>query len=90
METLPGAPNAPVAPTVTGIGSGSVSLSWSAPDPYTGASPIHDYDVEIRPVGGTWAASFPAQHGTGLTATFTGLRYYGDADDDGPVGGHRL
>ena len=79
-ETLPGAPNAPAAPTVTQVGSGSVSLSWSAPDPYTGASPIHDYDLEVRLPGGAWAASFPAQHGAARSLTVTGLRYYGNTD----------
>ena len=84
VETLPGAPGAPDAPTVSQVGSGSVTVSWSAPS-FAGATAIHDYDLEIRQrqadgTWGAWASSHPAQHGTATSATFTGLNYYGGGD----------
>ena len=67
VETLPGAPNAPAAPTVSEIGSGSVKVTWSAPDPYTGATPIVQYDLQVFD-GSAWHESRPeAGQGTGLT-----------------------
>ena len=67
VETLPGAPNAPAAPTVSEIGSGSVKVTWSAPDPYTGATPIVQYDLQVFD-GSAWHESRPeARQGTGLT-----------------------
>ena len=86
LETLPGALGAPDAPTVSQIGSGSATVSWSAPS-FAGATAIHDYDVEIRQrqadgTWGGWASSHGAVHGTGTSATFTGLNPYGGGDGD--------
>ncbi len=71
VETLPGAPNAPAAPTVSQIGSGSVTVTWSAPDPYTGATPIHDYDVKVFD-GSAWHDSRPFADGTATSLTLIG------------------
>ena len=84
VETLPGAPGAPAAPTLSQVGSVSVTVSWNAPD-FVGASPIHDYDVEVRQrqddgTWGAWAASHPAQHGAGRSLTLFGLNHYGGGD----------
>ena len=79
VETQPGAPGKPAAPTVSAVGSASATVNWSAP-PFTGAEDIHDYDVEIRVSGGTWASSHGAIQTVVTSATFTGLNYYGDPD----------
>ena len=84
VETLPGAPGAPAAPTLSQVGSVSVRVSWNAPD-FVGASPIHDYDVEVRQrqddgTWGAWAASHPAQHGGARSLTLFGLNHYGGGD----------
>ena len=71
VETLPGAPNAPAAPAVSQIGSGSVTVTWSAPDPYAGATPIHDYDVKVFD-GSAWHDSRPFADGTATSLTLTG------------------
>ena len=85
VETLPGAPNAPAAATISQVGSVSVGVSWNAPDPYTGASPIHDYDLEVRQrqddgTWGAWAASHPAHHDATRSRTLFGLNHYGGGD----------
>ena len=84
VETLPGAPGAPAAPTLSQVGSVSVRVSWNAPD-FVGASPIHDYDVEVRQrqddgTWGAWAASHPAHHGATRSLTLFGLNHYGGGD----------
>ncbi len=69
LETLPGAPNAPAAPTVSEIGSDSAKVTWSAPDPYTGATPINQYDAQIFD-GSAWRDAWPeASENTSLVIT---------------------
>ncbi len=69
LETLPGAPNAPAAPTVSEIGSDSAKVTWAAPDPYTGATPINQYDAQIFD-GSAWRDAWPeASENTSLVIT---------------------
>ena len=65
---LPGAPGKPtvVADITTAV------VSWSAPGHY-GATPIFDYNVQIRPTGGTWVGSTPFHWGTHTNHTLTDL-----------------
>ena len=50
----------------------TATVSWKAPS-YSGGTPIHDYDVQVRTSGGSWTGSTPAHHGTATTITLTGL-----------------
>ena len=64
FTTLSAAPGAPAAPTVSGITAESAVVSWSDPT-HTGASAIHDHDVDVRPVqspAAAWSESEPAIH----------------------------
>ena len=79
LETLPGAPNAPAAPTVSEIGSDSARVTWSAPDPYTGATPIFGFDLQVFD-GSAWHDSVP-DTGQGSTVTLTGYRVSGASED---------
>jgi large repetitive protein len=63
----PGAPGIPGGLTPT-AGNKQVALTWT--EPSNGGSPITDYGVQYRPVGGTWA-TYPDGTSTNLYATVT-------------------
>ena len=68
------APGAPAAPTVSDAVNDSAVVSWSVPS-HTGATAIHDYDVDVRPAGATdWSESIPGVHGTHRQFRLTGYR----------------
>ena len=64
-------PNAPDAPTVTGVASTSLTVVWQAPV-NAGRPPISDYDLQYR-VAGRGSFTDAAYDGTGTTATLSGL-----------------
>lgn len=64
------APAQPSGITVTGNGSNSVVLSWSA---VSSASPVTDYIIEYSPDGGTTWLVFNDGVSTSTTANVTGL-----------------
>ena len=70
--TVSNSPGAPSAPTVLSVTDASATIQWNAP-PSSGATPIFDYNVEIRPVGGSWTGSTPSHWGTDTTLTLTDL-----------------
>lgn len=65
-------PSSPEAPTVSQISSNSALVQWRAPA-FAGATPIHDYDVDVRQVGGLWEESIPAVRGTDTSVILTNL-----------------
>ena len=65
-------PSAPSAPTVVSTTHNTASIKWEAPAAH-GATPIFDYNVQIRPAGGTWVGSTPFHYGTDTAHTLTGL-----------------
>ena len=69
VSNLPGAPRAPIVSSVT---NDSATIDWYPPAS-SGATPIFDYNVEIRTVGGSWTGSTPSHWGTDTTLALTGL-----------------
>ena len=70
--TVSVAPGLPEALEVVSTSYNTASIGWNAPA-YSGSTPVHDYDVQFRQTGGSWAQSVPAHHGTGTSLTLTGL-----------------
>ena len=64
-------PDAPDAPTVTGVSPTGLAVAWSAPANL--GPPISDYDVQYRVVGSGVAFIDAGYEGTGTTATLAGL-----------------
>ena len=67
-------PGAPGTPDVSPHGSGSLAVSWTAPDS-DGGSPITGYKVQWKEAAGSWetAADVSEETVTGTTHTITGL-----------------
>ena len=65
-------PDPPSAPNVSSITHNTASITWKAPA-HEGATPIFDYNVQIRTAGGTWVGSTPFHWGTHTNLTLTGL-----------------
>ena len=63
-------PGRPTAPTVAVSTTNSLNLRWTAPD--NSGPAISDYDVQYR-AGGIGAFTSWPHHGSGTTATITGL-----------------
>ena len=70
--TVSDAPGAPSAPAVVLATHDSATIRWSAPTSH-GATPIFDYDVQVRLAGGSWTGSTPYHWGTDTTHTLTEL-----------------
>ena len=64
-------PNTPMAPTVTGMSSTSLSVSWSAPA-NAGRPALTDYDIQYRADADGAFSDWP-HAGTATEATITGL-----------------
>ena len=89
LETLPGAPNAPAAPTITQLVANQVSVSWSAPSPYTGATPITGYDLRVFH-DGSWHSAIPAGSGTGTSRVIRGYETGGRSVNFSPDTEYRI
>ena len=66
------APAPPAAPTVVSTTHNTASITWEAPA-FHGATPIFDYNVQVKRAGGSWVGSTPYHWGTHTNLTLTGL-----------------
>ena len=65
-------PGPPAAPTVVSTTHNTASITWEAPE-FHGATPIFDYNVQIKEGDGSWVGSTPYHWGIHTNLTLTGL-----------------
>ena len=70
--TVSSAPGTIKTPAVVSTTHNTTIITWNAPTSH-GATPIFDYNVQVKRAGGSWVGSTPYHWGTHTTHTLTGL-----------------